>query len=246
MNNEIPKIIHYCWFGRGEKSSLIKKCIESWKKYCPDYEIKEWNEDNFKIDSVIYVKEAYENKKWAFVSDYVRLWVIYNYGGIYMDTDVELIKPLDELLKYDSFFSIEISEYVNTGLGFGAKKNNQLVKRMLDDYEDEHFIMEKKDEDLLACPIRNTNSIKDIYAMIEDKKIMKVIDNNAFLSADYFCPFNPKTGKMKKTQNTLGIHWFNASWRSKKTNVKGKLLRPIKRLIGVNNFEKIKKIIKNK
>ena len=95
---QIPKIIHYCWFGKGPKPELAIKCIESWKKYCPDYEIKEWNEDNFDLNYNAYVKEAYENKKWAFVTDVVRLYALVNYGGIYMDTDVEVIKPLDEFL----------------------------------------------------------------------------------------------------------------------------------------------------
>lgn len=113
--------------------------MASWKEKCPDFEIKEWNENNFDINMFPYTKEAYENKKWAFVSDVARLWIIYNYGGIYMDTDVEIKGDFGELLSYDSFMFFE-SVDINTGLGFGAKKNNKLVKAILDDYNDRHFV----------------------------------------------------------------------------------------------------------
>ena len=103
----IPKIIHYCWFGGNPLPEQVKKMISTWKKYCPDYEIKEWNESNFNLDTCIYAKEAYTTKKWAFITDYVRLKVIYDYGGIYMDTDVEVCKNLDELLKWDAFSGFE-------------------------------------------------------------------------------------------------------------------------------------------
>ena len=138
-NTTIPRIIHYCWFGGNEKPEIVKKCMASWKEKCPDFEIKEWNENNFDINMFPYTKEAYENKKWAFVSDVARLWIIYNYGGIYMDTDVEIKGDFGELLSYDSFMFFE-SVDIATGLGFGAKKNNKLVKAILDDYNDRHFV----------------------------------------------------------------------------------------------------------
>ena len=242
--NRIPKTINYCWFGGKPKSKLIKKCINSWKKMCPDYEIIEWNESNFEINMLAYTKEAYEEQKWAFVTDFVRLYVIYNNGGIYLDTDVELIKPLDSLLQYDSFFSMESDQYIATGLGFGAKKNNELIKQMLDDYKDIHFKDENGNIDLTPCPQRNTESINNIFEKIDDKNNITIINNNAFLSKEYFCPYDPATGIMKKTENTFGIHWYNASWRNNKINFQRKILRPIKRIIGKNNFEKIKKILK--
>ncbi|MBS5431255.1 MAG: hypothetical protein KHX75_09285 [Lachnospiraceae bacterium] len=123
----IPKIIHYCWFGRGKKSDLILKCIDSWKKYCPDYEIIEWNEDNFDVDFCDYSRDAYQAKKWAFVSDIVRLKVLYDNGGIYLDTDVELHSNFDDLLQYDAWFAQDDIRYINTGLGFGAVKGNELI-----------------------------------------------------------------------------------------------------------------------
>ena len=123
----IPKVIHYCWFGGNELPELAMKCIDSWKKFCPDYEIKQWNEKNYDLDSSRYIKEAYKNKKWAFVSDYARLDIIYNNGGIYLDTDVELIGKLDEFLDEKCFLAAEREEYVNTGLGFGAEKGNVVI-----------------------------------------------------------------------------------------------------------------------
>ena len=127
----IPKKIHYCWFGRGEKPKLAKKCIASWKKYMSDYEIIEWNEDNFDIDMNAYTRMCYDQKKYAFLTDYVRLIVVQKYGGIYFDTDVEVVRNFDDLLDNSAFFGFETNEYVNTGLGFGAEKENEIVKQMI-------------------------------------------------------------------------------------------------------------------
>ena len=171
MNTKIPKTIHYCWFGKRKKSKLIKKCINSWKKYCPDYKIVEWNEENFDVNRFDYTKESYEEKKWAFVTDYVRLYVIYNEGGVYLDTDVELIKKLDNLLDFDSFFALEEEDYIATGLGFGAVKGNKYVKKMLDDYNDVHFKNENGIYDLTPCPVRNTKSVKSLCDKMKNKQI---------------------------------------------------------------------------
>ena len=242
MKNQIPKIINYCWFGKTKKNRLIKKCIKSWKKYCPDYEIIEWNEENFDINSNLYVKQAYDNKKWAFVSDYVRLYAIYSNGGIYLDTDVELIKSLNDLLQYDAFFSSENNENINTGLGFGAKKNNKIVKLLLDSYDDICFQDPKTSKlDLTPCTHRNTETLNKVFGDVSLKMNDYLEKQIILLGKEYFCPFNSKTGEMKKTKNTIGIHWFNASWRSKKINVREKILRPIKRIIGVEKFNKFKR-----
>ena len=131
MSNSIPKKIHYCWFGNNDKPKIVMKCIETWKRILPDYEIIEWNENNFDINSNKYVKEAYENKKYAFVSDYVRVYVLYNIGGIYLDTDVEVFKPLDKFLKEDSFWGFEEKNYIATST-IGAKAGNKLIKQFLD------------------------------------------------------------------------------------------------------------------
>lgn len=131
----IPKTIHYCWFGRGELPELAKKCIASWEKHCPDFEIIQWNEDNFDVESKPYTRWCYEQKKYAFLSDYVRLSVIHRHGGVYFDTDVEVLRPLSKLMEYPAFFGFENEECINTGCGFGAEAGHPAVAAMLDQYD---------------------------------------------------------------------------------------------------------------
>ena len=238
-NNRIPKTINYCWFGKGKKSKLIEKCIKSWKKNCPDYKIIEWNEDNFDINCNKYVKEAYDNKKWAFVSDYVRLYAVYNQGGFYLDTDVELLKSLDDLREYESIFAFENDEKINTGIGFGAVQGSRIVKEILDSYDNISFKKSDGTLDLTPCTHRNTKTLNELFGNVVKYK-NKVVDNVIFLDKEFFCPFNAITGVMKKTENTYGIHWYNASWRSKKINFREKILRPIKRIVGVERFNNLK------
>lgn len=130
----IPKKIHYCWFGHNEKPELVLKCIESWKKYCPDYEIIEWNEDNIDVNFCSYSKRAYEEKRWGYVPDPLRFKIIYENGGIYLDTDAELIAPIEEYLQYGAFFGYATATEIGSGLGFGAEKGHPFVKTMLDHY----------------------------------------------------------------------------------------------------------------
>ena len=156
----IPKVIHYCWFGKGEMPKLAKKCIKSWKKYCPDYEIICWNEENFDLTQNRYMKEAYEAGKWAFVSDVARLIIIYENGGIYLDTDVELIKPIDDLLQSKGFMGFDEKGIVATGLGFGAEKGNEIVGEFLKDYNNIPFVLPDGSFDLTPCPDRNTETLK--------------------------------------------------------------------------------------
>ena len=151
----LPKKIHYCWFGGNELPDLAIKCIESWKQYCPDYEIIEWNETNFDLECCDFVKEAYKAKKWAFVSDYARLKVVYDNGGIYLDTDVELVKPLDILLQEKCYFGEETTGYVNTGLGFGAEKHNPTIDLLLKEYCNKHFTNDDGSYNMDPCPIIN-------------------------------------------------------------------------------------------
>ena len=208
----IPKIIHYCWFGGNPIPEKDKKCIESWKKFCPDYEIIEWNENNFDINCCQYVKEAYEAKKWAFVSDFARLWIIYNYGGIYFDTDVELLKNIDIFLNYDGFFGFENNIHIATGLGFGAIPKNFLVKAMLDDYDKVHFRLENDTFDTTPCPERNTKVLANFD--LKSVNTFQLINNNAFLPTDYLCPIDYYTGKKNITKNTISVHWYNGSWQN--------------------------------
>ena len=155
----IPKVIHYCWFGNNPLPFEVKKCINSWKKICPDYEIRRWDETNFDVYQNDFIKSAYGSKAWAFVSDYARLKIVYDEGGIYLDTDVELKKSLDELRKNEGFFAIQQEgHYCNTGLGFGAKKENEIVKTMLDLYDD--LIYSEENKFSIACPYLNTKALE--------------------------------------------------------------------------------------
>ncbi|MCQ2514346.1 MAG: glycosyl transferase [Ruminococcus sp.] len=224
----IPKKIHYCWFGRGEKPKKAEKCLASWKKYCPDYEIIEWNEDNFDINQNPYTKMAYETKKFAFLSDYARLLIIYNEGGLYFDVDVEIIKPIDDLLENQAFFGFETDEYVNTGVGFGAEKHGQIVKMMLDEYDD---LLDGKNG-TVGCPILNTRALIKAGLVANGKK--QNINGIQVYPSDYFNPYDDPTGRLNKTENTYSIHWFAKSWMSRKNIIRSILTKPIHRLLGTN------------
>ena len=199
----IPKKIHYCWFGRGEKSKLTERCIKSWKKYCVDYEIIEWNEDNFDINIHPYTKYCYENKKWAFLSDYVRLWVVEKYGGLYFDTDVEVIKSFDELLQYDGFYGFENPNYVASGLEFGSIAHHITVRKMLEKYDE--LVLKNEEVKLTGCPLLNTEALLPLGLKLTGKK--QVIEGTKILPSEYLNPLEDSTGIVRKTENTLSIHW---------------------------------------
>jgi len=154
----IPQKIHYCWFGENQKTELVKKCVESWHEYCPDYEIIEWNESNYDIEKSKFMKEAYSAKKWAYVSDAARLDIVYTQGGVYLDTDVKLTAPIDSLLNDDFFCFFETGRRINTGLGFGAVKGSEIVKEMLKQYEIKGFYIDGK-MDCVPCSKRNTDAL---------------------------------------------------------------------------------------
>lgn len=207
----IPKIIHYCWFGGNPLPELAQKCIASWKKYCPDFEIIEWNESNFNIYECNYSKEAYEEKKWAFVTDYVRLKVLYEFGGIYMDTDVEVIKPLDSLLNYQAVSGFESETSIPTGL-IASEKANNMIGEFLAEYTDIHFRKPDGKLDLTTNVFRITKTCYK-YGLIPNN-CLQVVNDFTFLPKDYLCPKNSKTGETVITENTITIHHFDGSWLS--------------------------------
>lgn len=209
----IPKVIHYCWFGENPLPKSAEKCIKSWKKYCPDYEIIQWNESNFDFSENRYAKEAYEQKKWAFVSDYARLKIIYEHGGIYLDTDVELLKSLNPLLKHDGYMGFQDRLEVASGLGFGACKHHPLIGRLLQDYDNIPFVLENNRLDTTACPTRNTRTLKQL-GLGNDYKTIQNMDGFYIYPPEYFCPYNYLTGFKRKTKNTYSIHHFDASWQT--------------------------------
>ncbi len=209
----IPKVIHYCWFGKNELPQSVLKCIESWKKHCPDFEIIRWDEDNYDVSACTYTKEAYEAKKWAFVSDYARLDIIYNNGGIYLDTDVQLVRELDdELLSNDCFLAVEQpSRLIATGLGFGAVKGSKAIKEMLGEYDGAKFTLAKNIYDQVPCPTRNTRPFLK-YGYTRTISTPTKIGGATIYPPEYFCPYERKQNKLEITENTYSIHRYAASW----------------------------------
>ena len=196
----IPKIIHYCWFGRGEKPELAVKCIESWKKCLPDYELKEWNEDNFDITQNQYVREAYENRKFAFVTDYVRLYALYHDGGVYMDTDVH----------HHAFSGFETDGNVPTGM-MAAEKGSVWAKELLDQYTDRVFVQPDGSFDMTTNTTVITNYMLE-KGLVLNNKYQDFPGLCTMYPADYFCPKDHRTGKIRCSKNTVCIHHFAGSW----------------------------------
>ena len=231
----IPKIIHYCWFGGKPLPELAQRCIASWQKFLPDYEIKEWNEDNFDVNSIPYTAEAYKQKKYAFVSDYARFWILYQYGGIYFDTDVEVIRPMNDIIAKGNFMGFEqdpdgkntpgkyAPRYcfgVNPGIGLGVAKGHPFLKQMLDLYATLKFqpvpaniawyktIVAYTTEELCRCGLKNIKGIQDV----EGIKIYPQC---------YFSPINTISGKLTITEVTCSIHRFTSTWSEYKSrNIK--------------------------
>ncbi|MFR0548788.1 glycosyltransferase family 32 protein [Limosilactobacillus reuteri subsp. suis] len=231
----IPKVINYCWFGEKKLPNSVKKNIKSWKKMCPDYEIIEWNESNFSITDNEFLKEAYKNHAWAFVSDYARLKIIYEHGGIYLDTDVEVIRNLDSLLTNKAYVGIQRREKLcATGLGFGAEKHNPVIKKMLLKYENLHFDPQKTME--LSCPNLNNAVIKEIG--YKNSNTVTYLNDITIYPSKYFDPLSPGyTNDLLQTE-TYTIHHYNASW----LHGKKKLKRQIVNLIGQKKVNYLKKL----
>lgn len=236
----IPKVIHYCWFGKKSLPTLAVNCIDSWKKFCPDYEIIEWNEKNFDINNNTYVREAYENKKWAFVSDYVRLYALYNYGGIYMDTDVQVLKPLDSFLNDQAFSGFETYDRVQTGI-MGAEKKHHFFKELLDCYTDRRFVLNDGKFDY-------TTNVEAITRFCTERGLLlnnteQTVEGVTLYPFDYFCPKDYDTKKIRLTKNSYTIHHFDGTWIPKSQKIKGK----IQKLIGkkmTNRISEFKKKLK--
>ena len=209
----IPKIIHYCWFGGNPLTESAKRYIETWRKYCPDYEIIEWNESNFNVMENAYCREAYKAKKWAFVTDYVRLKVLYENGGIYMDTDVEVCKNLDSLLCFAAVSGYESETSIPTGT-LAACRDNEWIGMLLRDYDDRHFLRPDGSYDMITNVKVITRLTKEKYGIALNgmKKIFG--DNCCILPFDYLCAKSYRTGEINTTENTLTIHHFAGSWLS--------------------------------
>lgn len=209
----IPKIIHYCWFGRGEMPELAQKCIATWHEHMPDWEYKLWNEDNFDVNSVSYTKEAYEAKKYAFVSDYVRLWALRNEGGLYLDVDFEVFKPFDELLGYHAFAGFEGSKRQPVMMGVCASEpQGEWVMEMLSAYQDRHFVLPDGSLDM-TTNVQFVNERMRQQGFEQNGKEQDYKDLHVF-PVEYFCP-RQTTGEYFRTVNTYCDHLGLGSWSGK-------------------------------
>ena len=220
----IPKVIHYCWFGRKPLPESARKCISSWRRYLPDYEIREWNEDNFDVNSIPYTSQAYQAGKWAFVADYARLWALYQYGGIYLDTDVEVLKSFDPFLEEPGFGCFENPDQLSTAV-IGACKGNAFIKAQMDYYQTHSFLVKGRPD--------TTTNVKIITAYCLEKGLRRdntrqQIDDFVIYPSEYFSPKDYRTLELKLTPNTCAIHHYDTSWGG--PWIKAKLL--IKKILG--------------
>lgn len=206
----IPKIIHYCWFGGNPIPEKYKVWMESWKKYCPDYTIKRWDETNYDIQKCRYMVEAYERKKWGFVSDFARLDVVHEYGGIYLDTDVELIRGLDDLLYQKGFMGYESTNFVSTGLGFGAVKGHPILKETLDEYYKRRFVNDDGSENQICCPQYQTELLKK-HGLAQNGEYQVVADMTIY-PEKVLCGKNMYTMMESVNEYTRAIHHYDGSW----------------------------------
>ena len=206
----IPKVIHYCWFGKGAIPDELKRYMESWRRFCPDYRIMEWNEDNYDLEKHVYTRQAYHHKKWGFVPDIARLEILYNNGGIYLDTDVELVQSLDQLLYQPGFVGVEKWGVINVGGGCGVVPHHPMIRKLLDhrlkfpfEWADGSLNLESsgsyESEPFLDCGFRPDNTTQ-------------IVDEMTVYTSDFFHPFDYLSRELCITENTFGIHHFTGSW----------------------------------
>lgn len=208
----IPKKIHYCWFGGNPLPELAMKCIKSWKKFFPDYEIIEWNENNYDVYKIPYISQAYKAKKYAFVSDFARFDILYEHGGLYFDTDVEVIKSMDKIIEQGAFAGVEFPGKLNAGLGLASPAASPIYKEILDSYRKSTFITEDGQNDLTTVVTRVSDIFKK-YGFTDENKIQKIADVTIY-PVEFFCPKNYETGILSITENTCSIHHYDSSWTS--------------------------------
>lgn len=236
--NKIPNIIHYCWFGETEKPNIVKRCIQSWINTLHGYEIIEWNESNFDITSLPYVYEAYKNKKYAFVSDYVRLWALAEYGGIYLDTDVEVFKKFDDLLKFSLFSGFEEGNLIGTSV-IGAEKNNCLIKKYLKEYDKYNFYNKDRSMNLMPNVTRFSQLLQEEGLLLDNsKQIIK--GNMCILPKEYLSPYDYINCTYKISEISYCVHHFYVSWMPLKVRTKRKIKKCLVKIIGKNILIKLR------
>lgn len=210
----IPKKLHYMWFGGNPLPDNLKKCMESWKRYCPDYEIIEWNENNYDIEKHPYMKQAYEEGAYSFVSDYARLDILYDEGGLYLDTDVEIMKNIDDLLYQEAFCGVEKWQLLNSGGLSGSVKGHPMIKKILDARKDIYFIDKNGKQNRNTCGFYDTSvAIREGYRL---NGMTQSVGGMNIYAYDYFHPYDYMSGLMNETDNTYSVHWFNGGWLDEK------------------------------
>ena len=239
----IPKIIHYCWFGGKEMPGEYTGYIETWKKQCPDYEIVRWDESNYDVSKNLYLKTAYEQKQWSFLSDYVRLDVVYQQGGIYFDTDIELLKSMDCVLQHEAFFAFENVDDITTGLGFGACKGNKTVRMLRDMYDHFPFKDTENGSPFIPCPILVTEGLTQMGFILDDT--FQEIDGVAVYPSEYFNPMDIRTKRITLTDKTIAINHYAGSWLSRKKKMQISTAAYLRRLMGEDRYTKVLGAVKN-
>ncbi|WMJ85816.1 glycosyltransferase family 32 protein [Anaerocolumna sp. MB42-C2] len=229
----IPKVINYCWFGGADLPELANTCIESWKKNCPDYEIKRWDESNFDYNECEYIMEAYKAKKWAFVSDYARFKILYENGGVYFDTDVELIRPIDDFLENGPFMGCEPGDVLQAapGLGLAVEPKNELFKEIVEYYKNQKFLRSYGTENPETVVSRVTAILKK-YGFVGNGSI-EYIRGICIYPPEYFCPKNYYTGEVNLTDKTVSIHHYSATWHEPEEDKSYVLEQRFNRVFGI-------------
>lgn len=245
----IPKIIHYVWLGNKELPAMVKKCIKSWKKYCPDYEIKRWDETNLDIDCCKYCRDAYDAKKYAFASDVLRFLILKNEGGIYLDVDVELLKPLDDLLEEKCFMGYECCGkrlYVAPGLIIGSEKNGKVVSEIYQSYLESSFYVGNDINYETVC-VRTTNILIKNYNLEPNGRTVH-FDDISIYAPEYFCPLDGESKEVRfLTEKTYSKHLYLASWVKKPPLHKrfaNKMKSVLRKIIGKKNYNKLKQKVR--
>ena len=241
----IPKVIHYCWFGWNPLPKMAVKCIASWRKYLPDYEIKEWNEDNFDVNIIPYTKDAYMDGKYAFVSDFARFWILYHYGGVYFDTDVEVVKPMDDILERGPFMGLEIAGLnckIAPGLGLAAESGNPVYEDIIDGFTHLDYYL----PDGARNPYTMIPLVTDLMRAcgLTGREAIQNVRGIDIYAPEYFNPLDDATGRLRVTDNTRTIHWFMKSWMLNQSPLKVWIKRMIRRVIGTEGLLRVKAMIK--
>lgn len=238
----IPKIIHYCWFGNNKKSKEVRKYINTWKKFNPDYKIIEWNEENFDIRINKFVREAYERKKFAFVSDYVRLYALYNYGGVYMDVDVECIKKFDFNKDDNLITSFELEKIVMTGVII-ASKNQRIIQELLESYNTMSFSDVYVNNQLVPNTVLFTEMLTK-YGLKLVNMTQRLGEGITIYSRDYYCALDNENSCLDITRNTVTIHHYSGSWMPLNKKISNRIKKVISKVLGQKKYKQLKNINK--